>query len=260
MTKNNKIALKFVNFNAATKKALNDIEKMNKLQDILTENNGMKEQNCHRLQSVKNFFSWFNSAWEQIEENQKSILKEFYMNDLLNKNEDNYFREWDYFSESTRKRYKEKAISNLTSNLFNMKEIKKNKKWGNNMEGLNYIALSYIDTVKATQNAINHYKEMDILRETLNYNENQYEMEVSLAKLEITQFLNWFEPAWNSLTEYEKEILSIFYLSGKSKKEIIKQLKNQMGYTEKEITIQENQAFYRLVIHLYGRYNFFGKK
>ena len=258
MLKINELALTFVNLNAATKRVLGDVEKMNKLRKLLYENDiSGQQQNCYRVQSVKKFFSWFEPAWEQIEEDQKLILKGFYMDGFLNQTESDGFRELSYFSESTINRYKEKAISNLVSKLFNIKELKENKKRGNQMEGLKYTALSYIDTVKATKNVLNHYNEMEILRETLNYKENHSKIESNLAKLEITQFFNWFEPAWNSLTEHEKEILKAFYLSGKSKKEVVKELKNQMEYTEKEITNQEHQAFYRLVVHLYGRYNFF---
>jgi len=80
MNNNRNIIWKYIDTEKASIKALEDYQNMKKLQLILsTEATRTSDPNSYRIQQNKEFLEWFEPSWNALEDEEKLILKEFYM-------------------------------------------------------------------------------------------------------------------------------------------------------------------------------------
>jgi len=66
------------------------------------------------------------------------------------------------------------------------------------------------------------------------------------------EFMDWFEPAWDELSEKERHILSEYYLTGSQKSGATYRLMFEYNYGERKIEKMRSNALRRLRILLYG--------
>ena len=66
------------------------------------------------------------------------------------------------------------------------------------------------------------------------------------------EFMDWFEPAWNVLSEQERMILREFYMAGSFRSGATERLHEQLKCSEKHVERLRGRALSRLALLLYG--------
>jgi hypothetical protein len=66
------------------------------------------------------------------------------------------------------------------------------------------------------------------------------------------EYMQWFEPAWSSLSENEKHILSEFYMSENRKSGATCRLMHELNYSERKIELMRSNALRHLRSLLFG--------
>ena len=111
----------------------------------------------------------------------------------------------------------------------------------------------YIDTQKATIKAIEDYpyiKKSELILSDYENNLNDFN---SFRKQQTTEFLNWFEPAWLSLSEETQSILKEFYMAGNLKSGAGVRLQFKLNYSERQLHRIKEKAISELSKMLFGK-------
>ena len=66
------------------------------------------------------------------------------------------------------------------------------------------------------------------------------------------EYMAWFEPAWNSLTDNEQHILNVSYTGENLRDGARERLANELCYTERHIDRLRSKALDRLKVLLFG--------
>lgn len=69
---------------------------------------------------------------------------------------------------------------------------------------------------------------------------------------QAAEYMNWFRPAWNQLSEDERYVLSVFYLDGEPG--AAERVADHFGIERKSAYNRKYRAVDRLSILLYGKY------
>lgn len=121
------------------------------------------------------------------------------------------------------------------------------------MANKKYVMWNYIDTQKATIKVITDYKRLKKL-------ENSYILENKSCNgaenhkiPKVIETLNWFEPAWNSLSKENQLILKEFYMNETLKSNAGVRLNLKLGYSERQIHRLKDKAMEELSFYLFGK-------
>jgi len=149
------------------------------------------------------------------------------------------------------------------------------------------IVWKYVDKINATINALKDYKNMQriveitparireaVTKESIslcNDNcaeansefDNRWQGVVIMAEpdsldvmkeryRQAAEFMEWFKPAWDSLSNDEKLLLSEFYCKEQSKTYASMRLAEKMNYEERQIRRLRDKAVKRLSVLLFG--------
>lgn len=72
--------------------------------------------------------------------------------------------------------------------------------------------------------------------------------------LHALEYMTWFLPAWEALSEEDRYILSEFFFDGSiSRAEVVERIGNQLGYEKTAIYTRKDKAVMNLAFLLYGR-------
>ena len=117
----------------------------------------------------------------------------------------------------------------------------------------NDVRWKYIDTKKATKKAIEDYKKMKKLELILGSNLNEVD-EVEKFRIEQkNEFLHWFEPAWESISQEEQLILKEFYMGENLKSGAGIKLQFKIPYSERQLHRLKDRAVADLSVLLFGK-------
>jgi len=67
------------------------------------------------------------------------------------------------------------------------------------------------------------------------------------------EYMDWFRPAWEVLSETEKNILAAFYMSANQKSGATARLITQLNYSEAHIERLRSKALSRFTVLLFGK-------
>jgi len=67
-----------------------------------------------------------------------------------------------------------------------------------------------------------------------------------------TEYMTWFMPAWETLTEQERSILEEYYVAGSLRDGTRGRLANELNYSERHIDRLRGEALRRLTLLLFG--------
>ena len=67
------------------------------------------------------------------------------------------------------------------------------------------------------------------------------------------EYMAWFEPAWNSLTDTEQTVLREFYMSGSQRSGANARLQNRLSYSERQIERFRQNGLSRMTLLLFGK-------
>ncbi|WP_406714232.1 hypothetical protein QEU98_06900 [Trueperella pyogenes] len=151
-----------------------------------------------------------------------------------------------------------------------------------------HVMTKYLDTRKATINALCDYQAMEhlaggapeaekeMLREDLTSptspnldglprghdpHAGEQRLAATLDRIDLIseqqaqarQYLDWFLPAWATLTDDERLILEAFYLGQGSQEERVAQLADHYYIEKDSVYRRKNRALDRFTVALYGR-------
>lgn len=68
------------------------------------------------------------------------------------------------------------------------------------------------------------------------------------------EYMAWFNPAWNALSEEDRYLLTEFFMcEDTSREEIIRAISNRMGYEKTALYSRRDKAIGKLALLLYGK-------
>ena len=70
---------------------------------------------------------------------------------------------------------------------------------------------------------------------------------------QAVEYMNWFEPAWATLSDTEQKILREFYTSGSRKSGATARLQVELNFSERQVERLRSKALYRLSHLLFGK-------
>jgi DNA-directed RNA polymerase specialized sigma subunit len=67
------------------------------------------------------------------------------------------------------------------------------------------------------------------------------------------EYMNWFKPAWQELSDEERFILNMFFLSNLTKSDAVLEIGQNLNLERTQIYYRKDRALDRLTILLYGK-------
>lgn len=115
----NSIIWNYIDTEKATIKAIEDYPNMKKLELILSaDTDGASKLSTFRIQQNKEFLDWFEPGWHSLEDEERLILKEFYMTGNLKSGAGVRLQFKLNYSERQLHRIRGKAVAELSLILF----------------------------------------------------------------------------------------------------------------------------------------------
>lgn len=70
---------------------------------------------------------------------------------------------------------------------------------------------------------------------------------------QAVEYMAWFEPAWNVLSDEERLILQEFYMSGNQRSGATTRLQAELSYSDRQVERLRHKSLTRLSILLFGK-------
>lgn len=120
-----------------------------------------------------------------------------------------------------------------------------------------HISWSFLDKRGATTDALRAFNAMDFVLkhapEKMSADENGLIAEIDVLQeryRQAVEFMAWFKPAWEQLSEDERLVLDLFYMSGEC---AVEQIMEHFHVVRKTAYNRKNDALDRLTCLLYGK-------
>lgn len=122
-----------------------------------------------------------------------------------------------------------------------------------------HIALAYLDKRTATVSAIKDYTSMEFI---INNTPDEAKLAPQIGEMDIRkecyqralEYMAWFRPAWDTLTDDERFVLSEFYREDEARREdAIDNIRDRFYIESTSTYKKKNRALAKLTTLLYGK-------